>query len=61
MSQKIVVTLKGGKPTIATSGFEGTSCLDATAALENLLVGEGGVEVRDTRFDEVAEEQVEYN
>ena len=45
--KRIKVTVKNGIPTIETDGFEGTSCLEATANVEALLAGDGGVEVRD--------------
>ena len=45
--KKITVTSKFGKPTISTSGYEGDSCLEATARLEQVLSGEGGVEIRE--------------
>lgn len=43
----IKVTVKNGVPTIETSGFVGTECLEATRNVEALLSGDEGVEVRD--------------
>lgn len=57
----IKVTMVNGKPTITTTGFEGASCLDATRNLETLLAGSGEVEVRDTRFDEQTNTNLELN
>lgn len=57
MARTIKVTVKNGKPTIETTGFTGTSCLDATAGIERLLAGEGGVEVRDMNGALVDQEQ----
>lgn len=59
--KKITVTMVNGKPTIATSGFSGDACVQATANLEALLAGEGGVEVRDTRTDVETEQTYETN
>lgn len=53
------VTMVNGKPTIDTRGFVGDECVRATENLEKLLAGEGGVEVRDTRFDGEQEKQAE--
>jgi hypothetical protein len=47
MTKKITVTARMGKPTISTSGYDGDGCLQATAALEAALSGEGGVEIRE--------------
>jgi hypothetical protein len=45
--RKIVVTSKFGKPVISTSGYDGDGCLQATAGIERVLSGEGGVDVRE--------------
>lgn len=42
--EQVVVTVEDGKTTIETKGFKGTSCLQATAALEAAL----GVKTSDT-------------
>lgn len=55
MSKSITVTMRHGKATIETDGFEGTSCLEATKKLEDLLSGDGGVEVRDMHGNLVEE------
>lgn len=55
----IKVTMVNGKPTIDTRGFKGDECIRATEKLEALLAGEGGVDVRDTRFDGEQEKQAE--
>lgn len=61
-TRKIVVTSKFGKPTITTSGYEGDSCLAATAAIEANLSGEGGVEVREFNPSQgVEQENLETN
>lgn len=57
----VKVTMVNGKPTIETAGFSGDSCIRATENLEALLSGEGGVEIRDTRFDENTEKGLELN
>jgi hypothetical protein len=60
--KKIIVSSKLGKPTISTSGYDGDSCLNATAALERTLSGEGGVEIREHNPGQgVTEENVETN
>lgn len=43
--KKIVVKSRFGRPVIETSGYEGDSCLAATAGIERALAGEGGVEI----------------
>jgi hypothetical protein len=57
MAKQIKITVRHGKPTIETSGFEGTSCLDATRNVEELLSGDGGVEVRDVNGEVVVNKQ----
>ena len=47
--EQILVELNGEKSTITTSGFSGTSCTDATAALEAAL----GKTVNDTPTGEM--------
>lgn len=60
--RKITVSSKFGKPTISTSGYEGDSCLEATRRLEEVLSGEGGVEIREFNANQgVEEEQYETN
>lgn len=47
--EQVTVTIRGGKATIATSGFQGASCLSATAGLEAAL----GVTQSDTPTEEM--------
>lgn len=60
MTQKVIVKIVNGKPTITTEGFTGDECIRATQNLEALLSGEGGVEVRDMQGNVVAEKQADY-
>ena len=62
MTRKIVISSKFGKPTISTSGYEGDGCLQATAAVERNLSGEGGVDVREFNPGQgVEQENLEIN
>lgn len=62
MTKKITVTARMGKPTISTSGYDGDGCLQATAQLEKVLSGEGGVEVREFNPGQgVTDENLETN
>jgi hypothetical protein len=48
--KQITVTIEDGKSTVATTGFKGKSCLDATAELERAM-GTKGATRKTPEFD----------
>lgn len=46
--KEIVVTIQDGKATVATKGFQGKACQDATAELEKAM----GLKTSDTKTPE---------
>lgn len=53
----IVVKIKGGKATVETSGFHGSTCAEATANLERKLFGKAGDSEKKPEFYEIEVDQ----
>lgn len=55
MAKEITVTIQGGKAEVATRGFQGKACMDATAELEKAM----GATTSDTKTPEFEVKEVQ--
>ena len=51
MVKRITMTIKGQKCTVETDGYSGTSCMEASEALERALGGDRNPELKSEYYD----------